>query len=59
MVGKNLTSESSKNKIFHGFHVFEYLLWQKTKTQKCRKSLQSFLIKKAPSVNLLLLLENC
>ena len=46
--------------IFCGFHVFEYALWQKTKTQKCWKSTESFLNKKkAPSVTLLLLLENC
>ena len=29
MFGKNLTSKSSKNKIFRGFRVFEYVLWQK------------------------------
>ena len=28
MFGKNLTSKSSKNKIFCGFRVFEYVLWQ-------------------------------
>ena len=59
MFGKNLTSKSSKNKIFHGFRVFEYVLWQKTKTRKCRKSTESFLNKKATSANLLPLLENC
>ena len=31
MFGKNLTSKSSKNKIFGGFRVFEYALWQKLK----------------------------
>ena len=30
MFGKNLTSKSSKNKIFRGFLVFEYALWQKS-----------------------------
>ena len=29
MFGKNLTSKSSKNKIFRGFRIFEYALWQK------------------------------
>ena len=40
---------SSKNelmKIFRGFRVFEYALWQKTKTWKCRKSTEGFLIEK-------------
>ena len=46
MFGKNLTSKSSKNKIFHGFCLFEYALWQKTKTRKCPKSIESFLIAK-------------
>ena len=59
MFGKNLTSKSSNNKIFCGFRVFEYALWQKTKTRKCRKSTESFLNQKAPSVNGLPLLENC
>ena len=27
--------------IFRGFRVFEYALWQKTKTWKCRKSTES------------------
>ena len=61
MFGKNLTSKSSKNKIFRGFRVFQCALWQKTKTWKCRKSTESFLIPKSTqySVNLLSLLENC
>ena len=29
MFGKNLASKSSKNKIFRGFRVFEYALWNK------------------------------
>ena len=29
MFRKNLTSKSSKNKLFRGFSVFEYVLWQK------------------------------
>ena len=45
-------------KIFRGFRVFEYALWQKTKTRKCRKSRESPRNKKAPSVNSLPLLEN-
>ena len=47
MFGKNLTSKSSKNKIFREFRVFEYVLWQKTKTEKCRKSTESFLNQKS------------
>ena len=39
----NFTSKSSKNNIFRGFHVFKYVLWQKTKTWKCQKSTESFL----------------
>ena len=42
---------SSKNvlmKIFRGFRVFEYALWQKAKTRKCRKSTESFLNWKHP-----------
>ena len=56
MFGKNLTSKSSKNKIFRGFRVFVYGLWQKAKTRKCRKSTEKKNIK---GVNLLSLLENC
>ena len=37
-------------KIFRGFRVFEYALWQKTKTRKCRISTESFLNKKNPLV---------
>ena len=33
-------------KIFRGFLVFEYALWQKMKTWKCRKSAEGFLDKK-------------
>ena len=58
MFGKNLTSKSSKNKIFRRFCVFEYVLWQQMKTRKCRKSSESFLNKKTPIVKLLPLLEN-
>ena len=46
MLGKNLTSKSSNNKIFRGFRVFEYVLWQKVKTRKCRKLTESFLNQK-------------
>ena len=44
------TSKTELLKIFRGFRVFEYALWQKTKTRKCRKSIKSFLNKKAPIV---------
>ena len=53
------TSKNELLKIFRGFRVFEYALWQKTKTRKCRKSTESFLNQKAPSVNALPLLQNC
>ena len=43
MFGKNLTSKVSKNKTFLEFRVFEYALWQKTKTRKCWKSTEDFL----------------
>ena len=33
-------------KIFRGFRVFEYALWQKIKTRKRRKSTESFLNQK-------------
>ena len=46
MIAKNLRSKSSKNKIFRGFRVFEYALWQKANTRKCRKSTESFLNQK-------------
>ena len=46
MFEKNLTSKSSKNKIFCGFLVFKNVLWQKTKTQKCQESTESFLNQK-------------
>ena len=51
MFGKNLTSKSTKNEIFRRFRVFEYALWQKAKTRKCRKSTESFLNKKTLIVN--------
>ena len=31
MFGKNLTSKSSKSKVFCGFRVLEYVLWNKRK----------------------------
>ena len=37
-------------KIFRGLGVFEYAVWQKTKTRKYRKSKESFLNKKASTV---------
>ena len=40
-------SKSSKNKIFRGLPVFEYVLWQNTKTRKCRKPTESFLNQKS------------
>ena len=46
-------------KIFRIFRVFEYALWQKTRTRKRRKSIESFVNQKLPSVNRLPLLENC
>ena len=46
MFGKNPTSKSSKNKIFRGFGVFKYVVWQKTKTRNCRKSTENFLNQK-------------
>ena len=33
-------------KVFRGFRVFEYALWQKAKTGKCQKLTDSFLNKK-------------
>ena len=41
------TSRIELLKTFHGFRVFEYALWQKTKTWKCRKSTESFLNQKS------------
>ena len=38
--------KSSTNKIFRGFHVFEYVLWQQAKTRQCRKSTERFLNQK-------------
>ena len=37
------TSKNELMKIFHGFRVFEYALWLKNETRKCRKSTESFL----------------
>ena len=42
MLGKNLRTKSSKNKIFRGFHVFEYALWQKTKTENAGNQQKAF-----------------
>ena len=39
-------SNNEVMKIFCSFRVFEYALWQKAKTRKCRKSAESFLNKK-------------
>ena len=36
-VWENLKSKGSKKFFFRGSRVFEYVLWQKTKTRKCRK----------------------
>ena len=33
-------------KIFRGFRVFEFALWQETETWKCRESTESFLNEK-------------
>ena len=38
-------------KVFQGFRVFENALQQKTKTQKCWKSTESFIIIKISIVN--------
>ena len=38
-------------KIFRGFRVFEYALWQKPNSRKCWKSTESFLSQKTPTVN--------
>ena len=45
------TSKNELIEIFRGFWVFEYALWQKTKTRKCWKSTESFPNKKKPTVN--------
>ena len=37
MFGKNLTSKSSKNKIFHGFCIFKYVLWQQNENLEMLK----------------------
>ena len=48
----------SKYKIFCEFRVFEYPIWRKMKTQKCRKSTESFLNKKITHCERLPLPEN-
>ena len=45
------TSENRLLKIFLSFRVFEYALWQKTKTRKCWKSTESFLNQKIHIAN--------
>ena len=42
---------NSQNETFRRFRVFGCVLWKKTKTRKCWKSTESFLNKKAHSVN--------
>ena len=42
------TFKNELMKIFRDFCVFEYAIWQKTKTRKCRKSTGRFLNKKDP-----------
>ena len=44
------TSKNELMKIFRGFRVFKYALWQKMKTRECRKSTESFLNQNAPIV---------
>ena len=56
MFGKNLTSKSSKNKIFCGFRVFSMA---KSKNPEMPEINKNPKIQKAPSVKLLSLLENC
>ena len=46
-----VTSKNELIKIFRGFRVFEYGLWQKTKTRKCWKSIENFLNKQKPIAN--------
>ena len=45
------TSKNELMKIFCGFRVFQYALWQKNKTQKCQISTESLLNKKTPIAN--------
>ena len=45
------TSKNELMEIFRGFHGSEYALWQKTKTQKCRKLTEHLLNKEAPIAN--------
>ena len=46
-------------KIFRGFRLFEYSLWQKTKTLVAPKINRKLSKQKASSANALPLLENC
>ena len=39
-------SRNELMKIFRGFRIFKYALWQKTKTQKCWRSTKGFLNQK-------------
>ena len=45
------TSKNELLKVFHGFRVFEYVLWQKKKFRKSLKSIESFLNKNPLVVN--------
>ena len=45
------TSKNEFMEIFRGFHVSEYALWQKTKSQKCRKLTEHLLSKETPIAN--------
>ena len=46
------TSKNQFMRIFRGFQVFEYALWQKPKTQKWWKSTESFLNKNTTTVKI-------
>ena len=46
-----ITWKNEVNKIFRCFRVFEYALWQETKTRKCRKSTKGVLYQKTLIVN--------
>ena len=50
MFGKNITSKSSKNKIFCGFHVFEYVIWQKNENPEIPEINRKLLKSKKHSV---------
>ena len=45
------TSKNELLKTFRSFRVFEYALWQKTKSRKRRKPTESFSNEKTPFVN--------